>query len=136
MAEQAADLAGQRKKPAGFFRDHAVILIQRHRGLEFEFLVQGLAFAHLQNAGGKAGQHPGQQGRFHIGQGMESLYEQSVAGENGGALLPFFIHRLAAVAQFVMIHDVVVHQGEIVHQLQRQGGGQGLTAASAHRFAG
>ena len=53
---------------------------------------------------------------------------QRVAGQNGGRLVPFDVHRGQAPAQVVVIHagQVVMHQRIGVQRLDRAGGGGGL----------
>ena len=44
-----------------------------------------------------------------------------VARENGRIVIPLRVHSGASSAQGRLVHDVVVHQGEIVEQFHRHG---------------
>ena len=55
---------------------------------------------------------------------------QGIPGEDGEVVVPFLVHGGMAAAEGRLVHDVVVHQGEIVEELYGEGRRQRLFPGS------
>ena len=62
-------------------------------------------------------------------------YAEHVAGNERLGLSPDGPDGLSVVSRFVFVLNVVMHQGEVVDELQRDCGGQGVIDVSADGFA-
>ncbi|OPZ80809.1 MAG: hypothetical protein BWY77_00913 [bacterium ADurb.Bin431] len=134
--EHGARLAGQLEKPAGFFFDHLIILRQRDFHTRFELLVQRLPFTDIEDGAAESAQDGGQVAAIHPRQQGIAQDQEGVSGEDGDIFVPAVVDGWPAAAKFIMVHDVIMDQGEVVDHLDGEGTIQGLLRVSADGLAG
>ena len=79
-----------------------------------------MSLAYLGSADIKPFQTVLQQGRRHIHKQIVGLYEHYVPGKYGYIDIPFLVHGGLAAPDGRLVHNIVMHQGEIVEHLDSQ----------------
>ena len=137
--EDGAEFHGGADQRRGFAINHVEIGVHRHRGLVLEGHVQILAFGHApaaqrQDFDGVA-HGPGVAGIARPQHAERGRDVHEIAGVDGHGGAPDRPHRGPVTPQPVVVHHVVMHQREVVQQLDTRRRRQGGLDVAAERLA-
>ena len=116
-SEVRAHLERTAQQHGGLQADHLQVFRQGHVVALLEVHVLLLALADLQGVSAEQFEDHGIAGHQLVG-----LHQHGITAQDGGVHAPLRMHGGLPPAQGGGVHDVVVHQGEVVEELDAQGG--------------
>ena len=131
-----ADAAGARHQRGGLVAGHVQALGQGHVVALLEGQVRALPADQPQHRRGQAAGRPRALEGVVLEQQVLGQREQPVPGQDGRADAEHGPGRRAVPALGVVVHDVVVQQGEVVHELDRHRGGDAALGRRARGAGG